>query len=66
MVEASLRGCCPELIGNLAGHGVNSQMFGILEVYKPPVPPIYTYCTKGKVTGTDIDFLNGRTFPKHV
>lgn len=25
-------------------------------------PPIYTYCTKHRVTGTDIDFLRNRTF----
>ena len=25
-------------------------------------PPIYTFCAKGKVTATDIDFLGRRTF----
>ena len=26
------------------------------------LPPIYTYCTKSKVTGTDIDFLRSHNF----
>lgn len=63
---ASLRACCPALLGNLAGHGVRSLRVWALGHVKSPVPPIYTYCTKGNVTRTDIDFLSGHTFPKHA
>ena len=32
--------------------------------YRPMVPPIYTYCTKSYVTGTDIDFDDATMYGK--